>query len=181
MPTKTVNHSSSIQSTESKELVASLANQAITRNALVDTFNVTVKNQSVTTKQTIEHIAATIDWWVSTRVYCDKDVYKWMYQKVLAQGTILKHQIETMKKHMNTMKKKTTELSKITENYYNGLCNLVTSWENKVKESTFYPDNKIGFNTNDWNAEIESLYQKVDVMNKIGHTVEDILYMNQLT
>lgn len=180
MAPNTRDHSNTLRSKTSNNMITSLANRGITSNELVDTLNISVKNKWVTTKQTIEHIIATIEGWVSTRIYCDKEIYKGMYQKALAQWTILKHQIETINKDIHMIKKRPSEWVKITQHYYKWLCTLLALWEKKVTESAVYPEQKIWFDTQDWNKETEWLLNQVAIMENISHKVNDILYMNQL-
>ena len=78
------------------------------------------------------------------------------------------------------MKKKPHELQNVTGNFYNGLQRLLLQWERKVNESAVYPDEKIWFDTQDWNYEMKDLKEKKDMMTWMSHRVEDILYMNQI-
>lgn len=167
-------------SQRSKNVVSGLVDLSKINTALVDNLNFSVKNKWVTTKQTIEAIAATIEGWLSTRVHCDKETYKNMYQDILKQWTILKHKIESIISNMNTMKKKPHELQNVVGNFYNWLQRLLLQWERKVNESSVYPDEKIWFDTQDWNDEIKDLMEKKDMMTWMSHKVEDILYMNQI-
>ena len=114
-------HASTMRSKKSNNLIASLAHLEITSSDLTNTFAFNVKDKWVTTKQTIENIAGTVEGWLSTRVYCDKETYKGMYQDTLKQWTILKHKIESIISNINTMKKKPHELPNVIGNFYNGL------------------------------------------------------------
>ena len=174
------NHPNTLQSQQSKNLSAILANLAMAQSELWDTLNASIKDKWTTTKETIKNILGTIKGWAAKRVYCDKDMYKNMYQKMLEQWTIIKHQIETIISHLPKMKKKPAELWKITSNYYNGLCNLLQNWEKKVNESMVYPDKNIWFNVCDWDVEMKWLDEKADIMNSMQHKIEDILYMNHI-
>ena len=180
MASNTISYVTTWLSQKSKNVVSGLVDLSKINTALVDNLNFSVKNKWVTTKQTIEAIAATIEGWLSTRVHCDKEIYKGMYQDTLKQWTILKHKIESIISNMNTMKKKPHELQNVTGNFYNGLQRLLLQWERKVNESAVYPDEKIWFDTQDWNYEMKDLKEKKDMMTWMSHRVEDILYMNQI-
>lgn len=180
MAANTREHTTAILSQKSRNVANWLTDLSKINNELVDTFAFSVINKWVTTKQTIEKVAATIEWWLSTRVYCDKEVYKGMYQKVLEQWTVLKHKIEHLKDISHSLDKKPTDLQKITANYYAWLCNLVTLWERKVNEVNVYPEKKVGFDTQDWSDEVDALQAKVGVMSSMNRKIEDILYMNHL-
>jgi hypothetical protein len=174
-----IDHSATIQWPDVKNLIASLTHLAITNSDIVDNFAVNLKDKWVTTKQTIDAIAATIDWWVSRRVYCDKDVYKGMYQRLLAEWTILRHQIEHINNNIDTMQKKPKDLYSIM-NYYYWLSTILQTWERKIQEATVYPEAKIWFDTNDWNREMTALLQKNEGMNNVSKKVKDTLYMNNM-
>jgi cell division protein FtsB len=174
-----IDHSATIQWPESKNLIAGLAHLAVTKSNIVDTFATNLKQKWVTTKQTIEVIFATIEWWASTRIYCDKDVYKGMYQKLLAEWTILKHQIEHLNNNIATIQKKPKDLYNII-NFYHWLSSLLKIWERKIQEASVYPEAKIWFDTKDWNKEMNTLLEKDEGISNVSKTVKNTLYMNNI-
>ncbi len=180
MAPNTRNHAATIQWPESKNLIAIMAHLSETNSDLHNILgSATVAKKQYTTRQTLDNIYATIEWWVTKRVYCDKEKYRGKYTWLLEQWTILKHQIETIIANMNTLSKKPKNLWSVI-NYYNGLSRLLEIRDKKIHEINTYPEEKIWFDTEDRNTEVNSLLDKKMAMLNVSDYTKDILYMNKI-